>query len=106
MSNIYTSIEELIGNTPLVKMQKVGKGIGATILLKLESFNPFHSVKDRIGLSMIANAEREGKFQPGKTVIVEATSGNTGIGLAFVAANRGYEIIFTMPDTMSLERRM
>jgi cysteine synthase A len=96
-------ITDIIGNTPLVKINKLNEG-GATIYVKLESFNPLHSVKDRIALSMIEAAEREGKIKKG-TVIIEPTSGNTGIGLAFVAAVKGYRIILTMPETMSIERR-
>ncbi|HEV8020687.1 MAG TPA: cysteine synthase A [Candidatus Lustribacter sp.] len=104
MARIYDSIIDTFGNTPLVKIPKVNKGLGGTVLVKLESFNPAGSVKDRIGISMIEAAERDGKLRP-DTVIVEPTSGNTGIALAFVAAAKGYPIILTMPETMTLERR-
>jgi len=99
------NISDLIGHTPLIKLQALSNDAGATILGKLESFNPGGSVKDRIGLSMILAAEKAGQITPGKTTLIEPTSGNTGIALAMVAAARGYRLILTMPDTMTLERR-
>ena len=101
---IYSDITKVVGNTPLVKLNKLTKGLEATVLVKLESMNPLWSVKDRIGVAMIDAAERDGKLKPGG-IIVEPTSGNTGIALAFVSATRGYKLILTMPETMSLERR-
>ena len=98
-------ILELIGNTPLVRLNRLPDGNSSQVLLKMESLNPMFSVKDRIAYAMIKRAQKEGKIKPGKTVIIEPTSGNTGIGLAMVAAVLGYRLVLTMPDTMSLERR-
>jgi len=102
--NVFHEISDTIGRTPLVKLRRLGEGLGAELLLKLEFFNPLNSVKDRIGKAMIEAAEREGRLRPGGTII-EPTSGNTGIALAFVAAAKGYRCILTMPESMSLERR-
>mgnify|MGYP004702273235 CR=1 FL=1 len=106
MANIYQSMEELIGKTPLLKLNRYAKahGLKANILVKLESFNPAGSVKDRVAKAMLDDAEQKGLLKPGATII-EPTSGNTGIGLAAVAAERGYQVILTMPETMSVERR-
>ncbi len=104
MARIYSDITKTIGNTPLVRINKITAGLKATILAKLESFNPLSSVKDRIGTAMIETAERQGLLNK-DSVIIEPTSGNTGVALAFVCAAKGYRLILTMPDTMSLERR-
>jgi cysteine synthase A len=102
---IAESIVGTVGNTPLVRLDRVAAGLGAAVIAKLESFNPLSSVKDRIAMSMIEAAERDGKIAPGATII-EPTSGNTGVGLAFVCAARGYKLVLTMPETMSFERRL
>jgi cysteine synthase A len=104
---IYSSITETIGDTPIVRLDKLAKekGVKANLLAKLEFFNPISSVKDRIGVALIESLEAQGKITPGKTTLVEPTSGNTGIALAFAAASKGYKLILTMPETMSVERR-
>ena len=104
---VYASITETIGDTPIVRLDKLAKekGVKANLLAKLEFFNPIGSVKDRIGVAMIEALEAQGRITPGKTTLVEPTSGNTGIALAFAAAAKGYKLILTMPETMSIERR-
>jgi len=104
MSRIYDDVTQLVGNTPLVRFNRLTEGLGATVVGKLEFYNPAGSVKDRLGVAIVDAAEKSGELKPGGT-IVEATSGNTGIALAMVGAARGYEVVLTMPETMSLERR-
>lgn len=105
MSKITANVIDLIGNTPMVELARLSDGLAGTVVVKLEAFNPAGSVKDRIGVAMIEAAEKAGRIEPGKTTIVEATSGNTGIALAFVAAAKGYDLILTLPEGMSRERR-
>src|SRR5512139_1647275 len=104
MANIYDDITKTVGRTPLVRINRMARGLDVNLLVKVESFNPLSSVKDRIGIAMIEAAERDGLLKE-DSVIIEPTSGNTGIALAFVAAAKGYRLILTMPDSMSVERR-
>ena len=104
MGKIYSDITKTVGNTPLVKLNRITEGLEATVVVKIESFNPLSSVKDRLGVALIEDAEKRGALKQG-TTIIEPTSGNTGIALAFVAAAKGYKLILTMPETMSIERR-
>jgi cysteine synthase A len=105
MGRIYENVSELVGRTPLVRLNRLTEGLGAQVAAKLEFYNPANSVKDRIGVAIIDAAEQSGELRPGGT-IVEATSGNTGIALAMIGAARGYKVILTMPETMSTERRV
>jgi cysteine synthase A len=105
MGRIFSSITETVGRTPLVELRRLAPAGGARVVAKIESFNPLSSLKDRIGVGMIEAAEAEGRITPGVTTLVEPTSGNTGIALAFVAAAKGYRLVLAMPNTMSMERR-